>query len=172
MRFVITGEWSRNTLLRLIVFLFLGYTALFVVSSALLYFTKMGLDPASVQLYFLGEPDVEFGRPPRPYAALVETTHMHLFAMGMLVMVLTHLLLFVPIKPAIKGPLVLVAFVSCLLDEGSNWLVRFVDPAFAWLKIGSFLLMELTLGALVVVLAIYVIKPTRNAYKDTASRPT
>lgn len=168
MRFVITGEWSRNRLLRLIVFLFLGYMLLFVISSALLYFTRMGLDPASVQLYFLGEPEMEFGRPPRPYASMVETSHMHLFAMGMLVMVLTHLLLFVPIKPAVKGWLVLVGFTSALLDEGASWLVRFVDPAFAWLKIGAFLVMEASLTALVILLAAYVIRPTRNAYKDTA----
>lgn len=168
MRFVITGEWSRNRLLRLIVFLFLGYMLLFVISSALLYFTRMGLDPGSVQLYFLGEPHLEFGRPPRPYASMVETSHMHLFAMGMLVMVLTHLLLFVPIKPAVKGWLVLIAFSAALLDEGANWLVRFVDPAFAWLKIGAFVTMELSLSALVILLVVYVIKPTRNAYKDTA----
>ena len=168
MRFVITGEWSRNHLLRLIVFLFLGYMLLFVVSSALLYFTRMGLDPASVQLYFLGEPELEFGRPPRPYASMVETSHMHLFAMGMLVMVLTHLLLFVPIKPALKGWLVLISFSAALLDEISNWLVRFVHPAFAWLKIGAFVVMELSLSALVILLFVYVLGPTRNAYKDTA----
>ncbi|MCB9552543.1 MAG: hypothetical protein H6705_11790 [Myxococcales bacterium] len=171
MRFVVTGEWSRNDLLRLIVFLFLCFTLLFVVSSALLYFTRMELDPVSVQRYFLGEPDIEFGQPPRPYASLVETSHMHLFAMGMLVMVLTHLLLFVPINTALKGWLVLIAFVAALLDEASNWLVRFVDPAFAWLKIGAFLTMELSLSVLVVVLFVYVIRPTRNAYKDTATRP-
>jgi len=167
-RFVITGEWSRNRLLRVIVFLFLGFTLLFVISSAMLYFTRMGLDPASVQQYFLGEPHLEFGRPPRPYASMVETSHMHLFAMGMLVMVLTHLLLFVPIAPSKKGPLVLVAFGSALLNELSNWLVRFVHPGFAWLKIGSFLFMELCLSALCVLLLVYVIRPERNAYKDTA----
>ncbi len=171
MRFVVTGEWSRNDLLRLIVFLFLCFTALFVISSALLFFTRMDLDPASVQLYFLGEPDVEFGRPPKPYASLVETSHMHLFAMGMLVMVLTHLLLFVPVNTTLKGWLVLVAFVSALLDEGSNWLVRFVDPAFAWLKIGAFVVMEASLTLLTLVLLVYVIRPTRNAYKDSARRP-
>lgn len=170
MRYVITGEWSRNTLLRLIVALFLGYMLLFVVSSALLYFTRMGLDPDSVVQYFLGDPGQEFGRPPRPYASLVETSHMHLFAMGMLVMVLTHLLLFVPIKPAVKGWLVLLSFVGSIASELSNWLVRFVHPVFAYLKVGSFLLMELSLSVLVVLLAVYVARPTRNGYRDTENR--
>ncbi|MCA9561172.1 MAG: hypothetical protein H6704_27615 [Myxococcales bacterium] len=167
MRFVVTGEWSRNTLLRLIVAMFLVFVLLFVVSSAMLFFTRMSLDPAKVVEYFLGEPHLEFGRPPRPYKALVETSHMHLFAMGMLVMVLTHLLLFVPIKPALKGWLVLVSFAAALLDELSNWLVRFASPAFAWLKIGSFVVMEVSLSLLVIVLAVYVARPGRNAYKDT-----
>ena len=61
MRFVVTGEWSRNALLRLIVALFLGYMVLFLVSSALFYFMKMDLTPDSVVRYYLGEPDVEFG---------------------------------------------------------------------------------------------------------------
>lgn len=170
MRFVISGEWSRNGLLRLIMAMFMVFMLLFVVSSAALYFTKMDLDPASVIRYFLGEPGVEFGLPPRPYKALLETSHMHLFAMGMLVMVLTHLLLFVPIKPALKGWAVLIAFSSTLVNEASNWLVRFVSPSFAWLKIGSFVLMELSLLALVLMMAVYIARPGRNAYKDTQQR--
>ena len=167
MRFVITGEWNRNSLLRLIMALYLVFVLLFVVSSALLYWTKMGLDPSSVVQYYLGDVGVEFGRPARPYKALLETSHMHLFAMGMLVMVLTHLLLFVPVRPALKAWLVLVAFSATLLEELSSWLVRFVSPAFAWLKIGSFVVMEVSLSLLIILLAVYVFNPTRNAYKDT-----
>ena len=166
MRFVITGEWSRNHLLRLIMGLYMVFMLLFIISSAMLYLTKMGFHPDSVVEYYLGEPRLEFGRPARPYKALVETSHMHLFAMGMLVMVLTHLLLFVPIKPATKGWLVLIAFGATLTEELSSWLVRFVSPAFAWLKIGSFIVMEATLLLLVVVLALYIAQPKRNGYKD------
>jgi hypothetical protein len=46
--------------------------------------------------------------------------------------------------------------------------VRFVHPVFAWFKVGTFLLMELTLLGLVVLLGVYVVRPGRNAYKDTA----
>jgi hypothetical protein len=37
-----------------------------------------------------------------------------------------------------------------LLDEGSGWLVRFVSPAFAPLKIAGFLLLETSLAVLMV----------------------
>ena len=168
MRFVITGEWSKNSLLRLIIGLFLGYVLLFLITSALFYFVKMDLNPDSVVRYYLGEPGVEFGQPPRPLSARVETSHMHVFAMGLLAMVLAHLLLFVPIRTGLKAPLVLLVFLTTVVHEAAGWLVRYVHPAFAWLKVGSFLAMEATLLSLVVVLAIYVARPSRNAYKDSA----
>ncbi|MEE9385677.1 MAG: hypothetical protein V3V08_19885 [Nannocystaceae bacterium] len=166
MRFVVTGEWDRNTMLRLVLVLFLVYVLLFIVSSALLYFDRMGLDPASVQIYFLGDPDLDFGRPPRSYASMIETSHTHLFAMGMLVMVLTHLLLFAPMSPRSKAWLVILSFLSTLSSELCNWLVRFVSPSFAYAKIGSFIAMELSLLALTCAIAIHVYRPHRNAYKD------
>ena len=97
MRFVISGEWNRNQLLKLILFFFLVYMLLFWVTNWILYFQKMSLDPQSVVTYFRGDPDAEFGRPPRPLGSLAEVSHFHLFAMGMLVMTLTHLLLFLPV---------------------------------------------------------------------------
>jgi hypothetical protein len=169
MRFVITGEWSRNSLLRLILFMFLIFVTLFTITSAMMYFTKMDLNPQSVVTYFLGEPDIEFGREAKPYASMVENTHIHLFAFGMLVMVLTHLLLFVPIPVKLKAIFVFISFTTALLSELSNWLVRFVSPSFAWLKVTSFVAMELSLFGLIILLGIYLYKPERNAYKDTAS---
>ena len=169
MRFVITGEWDKNRLLKLILAMYLGYVVLFWLSAGLLYFAKMDLTAASVQAYFLGDIGEEFGRPPRAYASMLETSHMHLFAMGMLVMVLTHLLLFAPIRPATKGRLVVAAFVTTLADELANWLVRFVDPAFAYFKVASLLAMEASLLALIIAIGLHLRSPTRNAYKDTAT---
>jgi hypothetical protein len=129
---VVTGEWSRNDLLRLVLLLFLVYVLLFWVTNWLLYFQKMTLDPESVVTYYRGDPAAEFGRPARPLGAMAEVAHFHLFTMGLLVMTLTHLLLFLPITARTKALLVIVAFASALLDEGSGWLVRFVHPGFAW----------------------------------------
>jgi hypothetical protein len=171
LRFTVTGEWSRNDLLRLVLLLFLVYVALFWITNWLLYFQKMSLDPASVTAYYRGD-GTEFGRPPRPLGALAEVAHFHLFAMGMLVMTLTHLLLFLPVRPRTKAILVAVAFASALLDEGAGWLVRFVHPLFAWLKVGAFLLLQASLGGLVAALAFGVLRPGRNAYADGESRDT
>ena len=50
MRFMVTGEWSRNRLLQTIVVLFSLYVAAFWVTNVLLYFAKMGLTYESVHL--------------------------------------------------------------------------------------------------------------------------
>ena len=166
MRFVITGEWDRNHLLRLILFFFLVFVALFWITNWVLYFEKMGLTAASVVSYYRGDPELEFGQPPRPLGALAGVSHAHLFGFGVLVMTLTHLLLFLPVSSRLKGSLTLVTFISALLSEGSSWLVRFVHPGFAWLKVASFLVLQLSLLCLLVVLVVGVLRPTRNAYAD------
>ena len=54
MRFVITGEWTRNRLLQTIVALYAIYVAGLWLTNALLYFSKMSLSYASVVAYYLG----------------------------------------------------------------------------------------------------------------------
>lgn len=166
MRFNVTGEWGRNDLLRLVLTLFLVYVLLFWVTNWILYFQKMTLNPASVVTYYLGDPANEFGQPARPLGALAEVAHFHLFAMGLLVMTLTHLLLFLPISPRTKATLVIIAFTSALVDEGAGWLVRYVHPAFAWLKVAGFLALQTSLFGLVTALFVGVLRPGRNAYTD------
>jgi hypothetical protein len=146
-RFVVTGEWSRNRLLQVIVVLYSLYVAALWTTNALLYFSKMGLTTASVVEYYLGS-EARF-LSPRSYQGLLEVSHFHLFAMGMLLLVLTHLALFVPVSSRVKALLVVLPFVAALLDEGAGWLVRFVSPGFAALKIAGFLLLQASLAALV-----------------------
>ena len=147
MRFVITGEWSRNRLLQTIVVLYSLYVAGLWVTNALLYFQKMGLGAASVVAYYRGDESLYLS--PRSYQGLLEVSHFHLFAMGMLLLVLTHLVLFVPLRNGVKAWLIAVPFASALLDEGASWLVRFAHPGFAYLKIAGFLSLQTSLAVLV-----------------------
>lgn len=140
MRFVVTGEWTRNRLLKVIVWCFLAYTLILWVTSAALYFSKMGLTPSSVVDYYLGNED-RFLQP-RSLAGLLEVLHFHSFAMGILLLTLTHLLLFVPISLRVKAWGIATAFVSAIGGELSGWGVRFLHPGFAFLKIGFFLVMQ------------------------------
>lgn len=151
MRFVITGEWTRNRLLRVIVWCFLLYTLILWVTNAGLYFAKMSLLPSSVVEYYRGNPERYLE--PRSLQGLLEVLHFHSFAMGMLLLTLTHLLLFVPLSPRIKAWGIATAFGSGLGGELSGWLVRFVHPAFAVLKVASFVLLEGVLLWLMVLVA-------------------
>jgi hypothetical protein len=136
------------------------------VTNALLYFAKMTLNPSSVVAYYLGD-EAAFTQP-RSYQGLLEITHFHMFAMGILVLTMTHLLLFVPIANRAKAWIVSLAFSAALADEASGWLVRFVSPAFAPLKVAAFLVLEAVLAFMVgaVLWAIYTAQP--NDYRSSA----
>src|SRR3990172_12543985 len=140
MRFVVTGEMSRNRLLQTIVVLYAVYVAGLWLTNALLYFQKMSLDPASVVEYYRGAEERFLTA--KSFQGLLEISHFHLFAMGMLLLVLTHLMLFVPLADRAKAWLIAVPFLAGALDEGAGWLVRYGHPAFAWAKIAGFLLLQ------------------------------
>jgi hypothetical protein len=161
---VITGEWTRNRLLQRIVVLYAIYVAGLWLTNAMLYFSKMSLSYASVVEYYLGSE--ERFLTPRSYEGMLEVAHFHLFAMGMLLLVLTHLMLFVPLSGRAKAWLITLPFLAALLDEGSGWLVRFVSPLFAWAKIAGFLLLQGSLAALVALSLWAVLSGSQRNYDD------
>jgi hypothetical protein len=163
-RFVITGEWRRNRLLQTIILLYCVYVALLWVTNALLYFEKMSLAPSSVVAYYLGSE--ELFTEPRSFQSLLEVSHFHLFAMGMLLLVLTHLVLFVPVSNRLKAWLVTAPFLAALLDEGGGWLVRFVSPSLAIVKVVGFVALQTSLAALIAVSLAAVFRGSGRSYRS------
>jgi len=51
-----------------------------------------------------------------------------------------------------------LTYLSALADEAGGWLVRFVDPVFAYFKIAAFLLLEFSLVALLIVVIFSLIR--------------
>jgi len=156
MRYFVTGEQHRKALLNALVLMFLGYIALLWVSNGLMYFNHMDLTPDSVVLYYLGSEE-QF-TPPRSYQGMLEVSHFHLFSMGMLVLTLTHLMLMTEFSVRLKIWISGLTYLSALADEAGGWLVRFVDPLFAWFKIAAFLLLEFSLAALLFVVIAALIR--------------
>ena len=169
MRFVVTGEWTRNRLLKVIVWCFLAYTLILWVTNAGLFFAKMSLTPSSVVEYYRGNED-KFLQP-RSLQGLMETLHFHAFAMGILLMTLTHLVLFVPISMRTKAIGIAVAFSSGILGELSGWGVRFVHPGFAYLKILCFLLLEGSILWLVIAVGRALLTKAPSAYTQGQGPP-
>jgi len=162
MRFVVTGEWRTNQVLRLVIALFLLFTLLFWLTNGLLFFDRMGFSITAITEHFLGKKTAWGAGVPRSYKVLLEISHAHLFAMGILVMTMTHLLLFVPASMGLKVQLVIVTFATALLDEGAGWLIRYVHPGFAYLKLIAFIGFQLALGAIIVLLAVALVRGRAN----------
>jgi hypothetical protein len=116
----------------------------------------MGLAPASVVRYYLGD-EAEF-LPARTYGSMLEVTHAHLAMMAVVLLLVTHLAIFIPWPLRLRVGLVLFTFASALLQEASGWLVRFVDPGFAALKIGAFLGLQVGLAVLLGGLAWHLMR--------------
>ena len=155
-----TGEQHRKSLLNALVLMFLGYVALLWLSNGMMYFHHMDLTAKSVVTYYLGSE--EQYTQPRSYQGMLEVSHFHLFSMGMLVVTLTHLMLMTNFSTRLKIWLSGMTYISALADEAGGWLVRFVHPLFAYLKIASFLLLEVSLAALVCVVAVSLIRARRH----------
>ncbi len=162
MRFFVTGEQNRQLLINTLILMFLAYVVLLWLSNGLMYFHKMNLSADSVIGYYLGS-EQEFTQP-RSYQSLLEVSHFHLFAMGMLVLTLTHLMLMTHLPTLVKVWLSVIVYGSAIADEAAGWLVRFAHPSFAYFKIGSFLLLETSLAVLIVVVIISLIQARRRAY--------
>jgi hypothetical protein len=154
MRYMQSGGFQNNPFMRLTLGLTLVLLLGFTATNFMLYFAKMDLSPASVVSYYNGNEE-EF-RPARTYQSMLEVTHGHLAMMALVMLLLTHLVIFAPFSRGRKVAIILAAFGSSLLSEASGWLVRFVDPAFALLKVASFLVLQASLLFLLGALAVYL----------------
>lgn len=151
MRYFVNGEQQRKLLLNALVLMFLAYVFLLGISNAMMYFNHMTLTPSTVITYYCGNEEQFI--PAKSYEGMLEVLHFHLFAMGMLAVTLTHLMLMTEFSVRLKIWLSLLTFFSALADELAGWLVRFVHPLFAYFKIGAFLTLELALFALTLIVA-------------------
>lgn len=77
---------------------------------------------------------------------------------------LTHLLLFVQLHPKWKAFLICLSFGSAFLDEAASWLIRFVHPWNAYLKIASFVTLQGTLLVVMGCTLFALIRRTPSAY--------
>ena len=83
--------------------------------------------------------------------------------MAVVVLMLTHLMIFAPYSDETKAWGIGVSFLSAFLGEASGWLVRFWHPGFAWLKIASFLAFQACLGLLIAGLFLFLWEARQRA---------
>ena len=129
-----------------------AFTVLFFVflwiTNFLLYL-QIGFSYDSVVQYYLGS-EQDF-RPPRSYLGMLEEAHFHFFAMAIILVTLNHLILFTKISNFWKMVLILSSFLSAFGDIAGGWLIRYVSPEFAYLKIASLIVLQVSLAALMII---------------------
>ncbi|HXG01420.1 MAG TPA: hypothetical protein VNL69_11550 [Bacteroidota bacterium] len=169
MKYMQTGSFQSHPLMRLTLSLTLLFLIGFVATNFALYFSRMSLDPASVVRYYNGSEE-DF-HPPRSVQSMLEVTHGHLPMMAMVLLLLTHLTIFTPFSRRTKTAFIVVPFLAGLLNEGSGWLVRFLDPGFAWLKVVAFVVLQGSLILLLLLLSIFLVR-SRNGSGNGAGVPS
>jgi len=154
MKYLQSGGFQNQPLMRLTLGLALLLLAGFWVTNVALYFAHMNLDPASVATYYRGN-EAEFV-PARTALGMLEVTHMHLPMFALVILLLTHLVLFAPMRTGARVAFIVIAFGSALLSEAAGWMTRFWHPGFAWLKVGMFVTFQATLAWLIGMLALFL----------------
>lgn len=147
MKYMAGGNFKVNPLVRLTLIGTLVFFILFLVTTVVMFFSKMGLSPDAVAAYYRGSE--EAFTQPRTFGSMLEVTHGHLPVMAMVALLLTHLFIFVPTGPRRKLTAIVTFFGAALLGEVAGWLVRFVHPGFAWLKIACFLTLVVSMAYLI-----------------------
>jgi hypothetical protein len=161
------GGFQNNPLMRLTILFALLLLFGFWVTNFGMYFANMSLRPDSVVAYYNGsEPDF---RPPRSTAAMIETAHMHLPVMGMVLLFLTHLLIFAPGARPAKIAVIVTTFVSALMEEGGGWLVRFVSPGLAWVKPVGFVGMQAAIAVVIAALVLFLVRAAQRQAQERAA---
>ncbi len=169
MKYLQNGGFQSHPHMRLTIGLALGLLAAFWVTNVALYFAHMNLSPASVVAYYRGD-EARF-MAPRSAESMLEVTHMHLPMFALVLLLLTHLLVFAPMHNARKTGTIVASFGSALLMEAAGWLTRFVHPGFAWLKVGAFVVFQLVLAALLVEVGIVLARGARRQRKHHDKHP-
>jgi len=170
MKYLQNGGFQNQPLMRLTLALALLLLAGFWCTNLALYFSRMSLDPASVVAYYRGD-EARF-MPPRSAESMLEVTHMHLPMFALVLLLLTHLLIFAPLRFGSKVAFIAIAFGSALLSEAAGWMTRFWHPGFAWLKVAMFVTFQLALGGLILGLAIFLAGAGATRRRKHADRRT
>jgi hypothetical protein len=121
---------------------FVLFGLLLLASGMVLFFSKIGFTYEAVESYYLGSQAL-FTTSKSSYG-LLEVALPHLGAMGLFIMVTGHFLLFsTKAKKQRAKHLVIALFVLALLDIFSGFLIVDGWTLFIWLKLFSFMFLQL-----------------------------
>jgi len=156
MKYMEKGGFQTQPLMRLTLLWAVTFLTGLWITNFLFYFSKMGFSAQSVVNYYCGDPSA-FTQP-RSFESMLEVTHFHLPMMAIVILILTHLLIFAPWPHTFKVWFISLTFGSALFEECDGWLVRFVSPDFAILKVLSFFLFQTLMAFLLIALTLFLLR--------------
>ena len=110
----------------------LGFMLLGLVTSAAFGWTKTGLSAQAIADYYRGNPkQMKFEKTAQE---LLEVTHFHAFTMPIVLLVLGHLFFLSDWPAGLKRLVIVVAAVAALLSVLTPWAIRYLHPAWAYVK--------------------------------------
>jgi hypothetical protein len=148
--------WKAKRSTRVLISLALGGLTLALFTSVALTLVKTGLTPESVTTYYRGSASADLdgllvAASPRPFAELLEVTHLHLMGGSILLFLLCHLLSLCEISERVRTALYLGSFSSFLLTFTLPWGIIYIHPAFAWAFAPAVLVLVVTLATLMII---------------------
>lgn len=87
---------------------------------------------------------------------MLEEAHFHFFSMAVILVTLNHLILFTTLGNLWKLVLIVSSFLSALGDIAGGWMIRYVSPYFAYLKITSVIVLQVSLALLMIITVWYL----------------
>ena len=160
MRFFISGDIRTNSLLKLVIVFTLIFFFFLWLTNLLLYL-KIGFSYNSVVDYYRG--NEETFRPAKTYIGMLEEAHFHFFSMAIILVTLNHLILFTRISSLWKLAIILASFVSAFGDIAGGWLILYVSPLFAYLKIASVVILQISLAVLLILVTRFLYQKQKAA---------
>jgi hypothetical protein len=142
---------------------FAAYLVVLAASAAVLFAGKLGGGPEGVRAFYLGAP--ERFTSPRTLAGMLEVAIPHLVAIPLVLFAAVHVVGFArAASPRLFSLLATLSFGSALVGVLSGFAVRFLAPGIAWVKVASFVGLDLALlawAALLVRLCLPARSPAR-----------
>lgn len=120
------------------------FVILLVLSGVMIFIEKIGLSVEDIMVYYLGSEEKFIQA--KSFQGLLKIVLPHTFAYGLLSMVLLHFLIFTDQRNLRRSKiLVFVIFSSAFLEIVSPFLLLRGLEFFAYLKLGSFIVFNLSL---------------------------
>lgn len=156
MRFILTQDIQQNKIIRTGVFWLIITSLVFIFFGVSYDALQYGLTPEKILKTINGNPS-EFVEP-LPLDVLMLDTHLRLFLLLVLTLVLFSILFRAPLSINQKIYWTNFTYVMILLDALSIYGIKYISPAFSYIKVLALFSMSFSIGSLCLYLLYFIFK--------------